>query len=81
MMIMPKTKRDELKRWCAQALNNSAKAILDANNVRVEFEKVHPEFLPPLDSFMIGLAAQREHLLAFVAAAWGLDEEQVMRYM
>lgn len=78
---MPKTKRDELKRFCAQALNNSAKAILDVNNVYEEFKSVHPEFNPPLESFMVGLNTQREHLLAFVMAAWGLDEESIMKYM
>lgn len=77
---MARTIRDELKRKCAQAANNSAKAVLDVNDVYEAYKDVHPEEAKELEAVMVGLAVSRERLLKFVASQWQLDEEQLQSY-
>jgi hypothetical protein len=78
---MPKTKRDAMKRQAAQALNNSAKAILDINAIYDEFKEVKPEHAATLATIMIDIAKAREKLLVFVENAWMLDEEHIMGWL
>jgi hypothetical protein len=76
-----RTKRDGLKRWCAQSLNSMAKAILDINNVYEEFKGVHDEHAEYLASLMVHIARDREGLVSFCKETWGLDEQQIMSYI
>ncbi len=70
-----------LKRDCAQALNNMAKAVLSIQPVYEAFKDVHPEHEHYLEALLIEQAQVRERLVAFVALAWYLNEEQVMHYL
>jgi hypothetical protein len=76
-----RTKRDGLKRWCAQSLNSMAKAILDINNVYEEFKGVHDEHAEYLASLMVHIARDREGLVSFCQETWGLNEQQIMSYI
>jgi hypothetical protein len=78
---MARTKRDGLKRWCAQSLNSMAKAILDINNVYEEFKGVHDEHAAYLASLMVHIAKDREGLISFCKETWGLNEQQIMSYI
>jgi hypothetical protein len=78
---MARTIRDGLKRQCAQALNNMAKVVLGVQPVYEAFKGVHPEHEHYLEALLIEQAQVRERLVVFVAAAWDLNEEQVMHYL
>ena len=78
---MPKNIRDVLKRNAAQALNNSAKVILDVNTIYDEFLPVHPEMATKLGMIMIQTAQLREALVEFCKEAWYLDEEGISKYL
>lgn len=78
---MPRSKRDNLKRYMAQALNNSAKAILDINSVYEEFKGVHKEHELQLGIIMLEIQKQREKMLVFIYASWGLNEDTIKSYL
>jgi hypothetical protein len=80
-MFGARTKRDGLKRWCAQSLNSMAKAVLDVNNVYMEFKGVHEEHATYLANLMVRIAQDREALVSFCKETWGLDEQQIMSYI
>ena len=78
---MARTKRDVLKRLCAQSLNNQAKSILAIQPVFEAFADVHPAHADYLQALIIEQAQVRERLIVFIGMAWDLTEEQVMHYI
>lgn len=100
---MARSKRDDMKRKIAQAVNHEAAAILDINDVFSEFKGVadtqsaepsvdgsqdnqptqtrHKDYADYLEGVIIALAQNREYLLNFAREAWGLEEDQLLRYM
>jgi len=78
---MARSKRDDLKRKCAQAVNHLAAAVLDVNEVYIPFEENKREEAQHLELIMRAVASSREALIHFVKEAWGLDEEQLMGWM
>jgi len=78
---MPKTKRDYLKRACAQSVNHLATSIKRLDYVRTEFADVHPAETEMLVTIMEGINMNREVTLKFVAAMWGIDEDGLMAYL
>lgn len=76
-----RTKRDGLKRKCAQALNDMAKAILDINSIYEEFKSVHPDHANYLAALMVHIAKDREGLISFCMETWRLDEQGIMSYI
>jgi len=78
---MSRSKRDQMKRQAAQALNNSAKAILDINSIYDEFKGVHEDKALLLGIIMRNFAQSREQLLVFIQESWALDENQIMSWL
>lgn len=78
---MARTKRDGLKRKSAQVLNNLAKAILDVNEIYTQFDGVHAEHAEYLKQLMLSIARSREGMISFATSSWGLDENQLMKYL
>lgn len=85
---MPRSKRDDLKRSCAQAMNHLASAVLDVDAVRLAFveraakvTKEEVDYVGYLEQVEIAVNANREALGAFALKVWELDEEALMRYM
>lgn len=78
---MASNHKDKLKKRTAQVLNNSAKAVIDLQQLYDEFKPHHPEMALILGQAMIEIAQAREKVIVFVNAAWYIDEEQIMKYM
>lgn len=78
---MPKSVRDLLKKKTGQVLNNSAKAVLDLNELYDAFKEHHPDLAQNLATQMLIIAAARDKVIEFAGDAWGLDEDGIMKYM
>lgn len=78
---MPRTKRDNLKRSAAQAVNHLASAILDLDSIRQEFEPVHPDKAKNIEQCQLAASAVRDAILAWVENVWALDPETLIKYM
>lgn len=78
---MARTKRDGLKRKCAQAINSITRAISDVADVYVEFKDVHPPHAQYLEVLITGLAKTREGLLTFIVDTWGIVEDDLPKWL
>lgn len=100
---MGRSKRDDMKRKVAQAVNHMANAILDINDVYVEFEEAakkieeaagaatpleeggevssHRKYADYLKNNMLAISIDRDALLSFALSSWGLEEDQLLRFM
>jgi len=68
---VPKTKRDDLKRQAAHAMNNLDRATVHLFNVEQTFEGVHPELAEALKAAIVGIDTVKAVVENFVIAAWG----------
>lgn len=78
---MPKHKSDRLKRTTAQSVNHMAQAILDLNDLYVQFKEQHPDIAEGLKAIMIQQNAVRDATVKFAGHCWNMTEEQLQSYI
>lgn len=100
---MGRSKRDDMKRKIAQAVNHMANAILDINDVYMEFDEAaksieagaaggvpiddggaessHRKYAEYLKNVMLSISIDRDAALSFALSSWGLEEDQLLKFM
>lgn len=100
---MARSKRDDLKRKAAQAINHLAHAILDLNDLYNQFDEAakqieqraagseplqgedeisdHRKYAEFLKSIMLGISEDRDQTIAFTLKAWGLGENEIIKFI
>ena len=100
---MGRSKRDDMKRKVAQAVNHMANAILDINDVYKEFDEAakiieagtagsepieeggetsqHRKYAEYLKNVMLSTSIDRDAVLSFALSSWGLEEDQLLKFM
>ncbi len=77
---MPKTKRDYLKRWAAQAHHHMEECYGPLANLQVTFNEQHPELSEGLVISAQFVQHAQDMLEEFAKYAWDMDPDSIPKF-
>jgi len=78
---MPKTKRDTMKRWLAQAVNHNVSGQKLIGRLFGLFENVHPDYAELLVLIGQSMSITEQLMRQFWVLAWGPLPDDLKKYM